>query len=330
MHLLVDSVLRGECISDLRLAHVSALVNLRLCVHKILVARRIRLDHGLARGKVGAAALMLLIHKLLRLLTLKARQKHAIVCAIAVGSSCRLHRWLLLRVLLELGGVAVLYQILLAERCHPLLRMLHGADGIARVSHPTIELRRRPLLQLLVLRLLLLFLFLLVFLELLLLDEVGVVVQRLVELELLHLFAVFELLVLGDAVRCQLLVEEIVLCGGLLLLRFSLVIRLGGLLADWILQPARGDCFLALARLLQRGALDERLHLRETSGLPVGTGLRVGIQVRRAHHLVVEVAVLLLIKRCFCEFWVVSRRAVRQHEVREVVLVPERLRMVVC
>ena len=43
-----------------------------------------------------------------------------------------------------------------------------------------------------------------------LLDQIGVVVERLIEFQLLHLLTILDLLVLGDAVLGELLAEEVV------------------------------------------------------------------------------------------------------------------------
>ena len=90
---------------------------------------------------------------------------------------------------------------------HELLLIAHGC-------HRLLLLLLKLLLLLLPLLLHLLFLFLLQFL---LLDDIRIVVQGLVEFELLHFFAVLDLLVLRDAIPVQLL-TKLVVFGELLLL----------------------------------------------------------------------------------------------------------------
>ena len=86
---------------------------------------------------------------------------------------------------------------------------------------------------------------------LLLLYDVGIVVERLVKLQLLHLFTVLDLLVFRNAVLSQLLGEKVVVSE----LRLFLISRLGS-----------GEfCPRVLCWPLQeRGALDEWLHLIES------------------------------------------------------------------
>ena len=104
----------------------------------------------------------------------------------------------------------------------------------------------------------------LLFLDLLLLNEIGVVVERLIEFQLLHLLSILDLLVLGDAILGELLAEEVVV-GEVLAVRLRVLALGGGGSAEHRLHMVVGillglDLAALGARTLQRRALDVGLQ----------------------------------------------------------------------